>query len=301
MYTLAHLSDVHLGGLALPRPDELLSKRALGFLSWHLRRRAVHEGPVLAALVADLHQRRPDHTTVTGDLVNISLPAEFERAAAWLASLGPPADVSVIPGNHDAYVPIAWERSLALWAPYMTGDGDSADKAAGFPYLRRRGPLALIGVSTAAPMPAHMAAGVIGAEQLRRLEGLLAETGSEGLCRVVMIHHPPLSSPAHRLKRLLDGEAFCKLVAERGAELVLHGHTHMSALAYLATPRARVPVVGVPSASARPNRSHDPSRYHLYKIARDGESWRIEVEVRGVAPGLDSFMEEKGFSLSVAA
>ena len=53
MYTLAHLSDVHLGGLALPRPDELLSKRALGFLSWHLRRRAVHEGPVLAARIRE--------------------------------------------------------------------------------------------------------------------------------------------------------------------------------------------------------------------------------------------------------
>ncbi len=180
----------------VPRLDHLLGKRVLGFLSWHLRRKAVHQGAVLAALVADLHQSRPDHTAVTGDLVNISLPEEFRRAAAWLASLGPPADVSVIPGNHDAYVPIAWDRSLALWDSYMTGDADqdTPDPSEHFPYLRRRGPLALIGLSTAAPMPAHMAAGRLGAAQLARFDALLAETGAEGLCRVVLIHHPPVSS-----------------------------------------------------------------------------------------------------------
>jgi len=301
MYSLAHLSDIHLGDLGWPRLDHLLGKRVLGFLSWHLRRKAVHQGAVLAALVADLHRSRPDHTAVTGDLVNISLPEEFRRAAAWLASLGPPADVSVIPGNHDAYVPIAWDRSLALWDSYMTGDGGQDEPGASehFPYLRRRGPLALIGLSTAAPMPAHMAAGRLGAAQLARLDALLASTEAEGLCRVVLIHHPPVSSHAYRHKQLLDGEAFCQTLARRGAELVLHGHTHMSALSYLPTPKGSVPVVGVPSASARHSRSHDHSRYHLYRIAREGEGWRIEVEVRGVAPALDRFLPEKGFSLAV--
>jgi len=45
--------------------------------------------------------------------------------------------------------------------------------------------------------------------------------------------------------------------------------------------------------------SHDHSRYHLYRIQREGEGWRIEVEVRGVAPALDRFLPEKGFSLAV--
>jgi 3',5'-cyclic AMP phosphodiesterase CpdA len=302
MYTLAHLSDIHLGDLGVPRPGALLSKRILGFLSWHLRRRSVHRGEVLAVLVADLHRSRPDHIAVTGDLVNIALPEEFRRAAAWLAALGPPADVSVIPGNHDAYVPIPWDSSLALWDSYMSGDGAPpaipGDAEAHFPYLRRRGPLALIGLSTAAPMPPHMAAGRLGPAQLARLDALLAETATQGLCRVVMIHHPPLSSRAYRHKQLLDGEAFCAVLARRGAELVLHGHTHMSGLSYLATPGGRVPVVGVPSASARPTRSRDHSRYHLYRIAPAGAGWQIEVEVRGLAPSLDRFQPEEGFSLS---
>src|SRR5262249_34281253 len=124
MFTLAHLSDTHLGKVGMPSLELLLSKRVLGLLSWHLRRKAIHEGPVLSALVADLHAARPDHTFFTGDLVNISLPDEFIRAAAWLGDLGPPAKVSVIPGNHDAYVPMDWRQSLALWSDYMAGVGN---------------------------------------------------------------------------------------------------------------------------------------------------------------------------------
>src|SRR5262249_49710440 len=142
MYTLAHLSDVHLGNVGLPRPDLLLSKRVLGFIGWHLHRKAVHRGEVLAALVTDLHHHRPDHTAVTGDLVNISLPEEFRRAASWLERLGSPTDVSVVPGNHDAYVSIPWDRSLALWDSYMSGDGPAESRAGDasehFPYVRRR-------------------------------------------------------------------------------------------------------------------------------------------------------------------
>ena len=59
---------------------------------------------MLAALVADLKARTPDHIAVTGDLVNLSLPSEFVAARAWLDALGNPRDVSVVPGNHDAYV-----------------------------------------------------------------------------------------------------------------------------------------------------------------------------------------------------
>lgn len=306
MYILAHLSDVHLGDVGIPPPGLLLSKRILGLASWHLRRKAVHQGAVLAALVADLKSHRPDHTAVTGDLVNISLPEEFSRAARWLATLGPPTEVSVVPGNHDAYVPMPWDRSLALWEAYMTGD-PGPDRppplpgAGRFPYLRRRGPLALIGISTAVPMPPHMAAGRIGTEQLARLDAMLQATAAPGICRVIMIHHPPVSSRAYRHKQLLDSGEFCSVIARRGAELIVHGHTHMSGRAELAAPKGRVPVVGVPSASARPSRKRDHARYHLYRFRQDRGQWRIDVDVQGLAPGPARFQPEQGFTLSVPA
>jgi 3',5'-cyclic AMP phosphodiesterase CpdA len=304
MFTLAHLSDVHLGGVGIPGPGALLSKRILGLLSWHLRRKSIHIAPVLEALVSDLHGKKAQHIAVTGDLVNISLPSEFEHARDWLAALGPPTDVTVVPGNHDAYVPVAWERSLGLWAPYMAGSGpDGAERpakgAADFPFLRRRGPLALIGISTAEPMPPQSAAGRIGSRQLARLTALLKTTRGAGLCRVVLIHHPPVSGAAYKRKQLLDKEDFLAVVAAEGAELILHGHTHMSALTYLPTPAGKVPVVSVPSASARPTAHHDPARYHLYRVERQADVWRIAVEVRGVAPDLDRFREERNFTLEV--
>jgi 3',5'-cyclic AMP phosphodiesterase CpdA len=306
MFTLAHLSDTHLGEVGFPRPDMLISKRVLGFLTWHLRRKKIHLGSVLDGLIDDIHAEHPDHTVVTGDLVNISLPGEFLRAAAWLEKLGPPREVSVIPGNHDAYVHIAWERSLGLWADYMAGEGSDGREhpAAGpgdFPYLRRRGPLAIIGVSSAAPMPAHMAAGRIGTEQMARLSALLARTRQDGCCRVVLIHHPPLPGPAADRKQLLDSAEFRAVIASQGAELILHGHTHVSGLAQLPSPAGSVPVVGVPSASARASHHKDHARYHLYRIDKELTGWRILVDVRGVGDGISRFAKEPGFTLHVAA
>ena len=43
----------------------------------------VHAMPI----VHDLAQARADHIAVTGDLINIALPAEFEHARRWLDAL----------------------------------------------------------------------------------------------------------------------------------------------------------------------------------------------------------------------
>lgn len=306
MFTLAHLSDPHLGAMPIPGLGQLAGKRAFGFLSWNLRRKAIHDGPVLPALVADLRQAAPDHVAVTGDVTNISLPKEFARAGGWLEGLGTPQDVTVVPGNHDAYVAVPWDQSLGHWSAFMAGRrSDGQDRAPAdledFPFVRERDQVALIGVSTARPMPIRSAAGRIGETQLAALAGELAALGRRGLFRVVLIHHPPLGGEIHPRKRLLDAEALAAVVAEHGAELILHGHTHRSGLGRLPTPAGHAPVIGVPSASARPHKGKGHARYHLYRVARDGAGWKVEVEVRGVLPGLDGFHSEGRFSLAVAA
>ena len=56
--------------------------------------------------------------------------------------------------------------------------------AAGFPFVRRRGPLALIGLSTAVPTPPFMATGRLGEAQLARLgETLVALAAREAVSR----------------------------------------------------------------------------------------------------------------------
>lgn len=272
MLVLAHLSDVHLP-LPPARWHELIGKRATGFVNWQRSRRLVHRRDVLSAIVADMTAQRPDHIAVTGDLVNIALPAEVAPARAFLASLGPPADVTLVPGNHDAYVRGA--DPARDWGDYMRGDGEAR---CAFPFLRRRDGVALIGLSTAVPTAPFMATGRLGAAQLAALAELLARTADS--FRVVLIHHPPLSKPGRRFKRLLDGEALRAVLARHGAELVLHGHDHERALVMLDGPQRPIPVVGVPSASEALPGEHDPAGYNLYRI--DAAARRCELIVRSL-------------------
>jgi len=276
MFVLAHLSDPHLAPLPAPRLSELLNKRALGYFNWRRKRSAVHRAEVLAAVVSDLQTRAFDHLAVTGDLINIALEAEFAPARKWLQSLGSPERVTLVPGNHDAYVSGAAARLLDAWDGYMRGDlGES------FPFVRRRGPVALIGLSSAVATPPFMATGQLGAEQLARLDGILAELAREGLFRIVLIHHPPVSDAAHYIKRLTDGAALRAVLQRRGAELLVHGHDHVRNLIWLDGPNGPIPAVGVPSASAASNDPKESGGYHKFEIERASNAWRCTLIARG--------------------
>src|SRR5439155_13866980 len=116
-------------------------------------RRDFHLSAVLDALVADLKSQAPAHVVVTGDLVNLSLAAEFAPARSWLERLGPPQDVTLVPGTHDSYVRAMVRQPQRHWADYMRGDNTSPSAQPTVPFLRRRGPVALIGLTTAEPAP----------------------------------------------------------------------------------------------------------------------------------------------------
>jgi 3',5'-cyclic AMP phosphodiesterase CpdA len=302
----------------MPRPQirHLHPKRALGYVSWRLRRRPVHGGPVLDALIEDLQTVKPDHVVITGDITNISLPEEFTLAGEWLHTLGEADRITVIPGNHDAYVHISWEKSLAKWAPFMSGSvlGSQSGKPDfsgteelpvthmdDFPSVRVRGHVGIVGVSTAAPTPVGSASGRVGKRQLDALDRQLAALGEKDLFRVVLIHHPPLAQGYGHRRALTDADDFHQVIARRGAELILHGHMHRSLIGHLPTPDGKVPVIGVPSASARAHGSKDHARYHLYRIDRVDGRWEVEIEVRGVAPSLDRFVMEHRYAQPVPA
>ncbi len=277
MFTLAHLSDPHLAPLPVASFFELAGKRLTGWLNWQRKRHLVHDRAVLRAIVADLQAQGPDHIAITGDIANIGLPAEYAHGRGWLESLGASRDVSFIPGNHDIYVAGCAELAAREWGAQMRDDdGDS------LPYVRRRGPVALIGVSSGIATPPFMATGEVGPAQLQKLGQLLDALKAEGLFRVMMIHHPPISESSHH-KRLLDADALKDVIAAHGAELLLHGHDHLNMVNWLDGPdRRRVPAVGVPSASAKPGMEHDPAGYNLYRIDGASGAWRCEMISRGM-------------------
>jgi 3',5'-cyclic AMP phosphodiesterase CpdA len=288
-FTIAHLSDAHLGPLPAPRLRDLTAKRAMGYINWKRGRERHNDMGMLRRLVADMRSQSPDHVAMTGDAVNIGLPTEFAAATTWMHTLGSPAEVSFTPGNHDAYVRRSMPFLAAAFAPWTTSD--IGDRPAGsFPFLRVRGDVAIIGLSSGVPTGPLMATGRVGAEQIARFAKLLQETGRRGLARVVMIHHPPLYSGSTAMRNLTDAREFEAAVAEHGAELILHGHNHKRSVAYLKspasrTPHQRIPVIGVPSASSTSKAPRQRAAYHLIRLERHGDVWRISARARGLMPG----------------
>jgi 3',5'-cyclic AMP phosphodiesterase CpdA len=282
-FTLAHLSDPHLPPLPVARLRDLAGKRALGYLNWTRNRYKYHRRDVLDALVADMLGQRPDHIAITGDLVNLALEAEFTPAQAWLESVGAPDQVTVVPGNHDAYVRATRHHFAATFGDYLRGDA-KGEAAPSFPFVRRRGPLALIGVSSAVPTPPLMATGWLGRAQLEKLEHILAQLSAEQAFRVLLVHHPLRSDS--RAKRLTDSRKLRELLHKHGVELILHGHDHIHSTMWFEGPSGKIPAIGVPSASALPRRHYPAAAYNLFSIERDGAKWRCEQIVRGVGDGL---------------
>jgi 3',5'-cyclic AMP phosphodiesterase CpdA len=276
-FTLAHLSDPHLPPLPAARVRDLAGKRALGYLNWTRNRHKYHRREVLDALVADLQAQRPDHIAVTGDLVNLALEAEFTPAQAWLESVGTPQQVTVVPGNHDAYVRATRHHFAGAFEKYLRGD--AGVDGAPFPFVRRRGPLALIGVSSAVPTPPLMATGRLGRAQLDALDRHLADLSTDDAFRVLLVHHPLHSDS--RMKQLTDSKALRAVLKRRGVELVLHGHDHIHSTMWIEGSDRQIPAIGVPSASALAHRHYPAAAYNLFAIARDGDKWRCVQTVRG--------------------
>lgn len=283
MFRLAHISDVHLGPLPGVTYRELASKRVVGYVNWQRNRRRHMHDAVIDSIVADLKASQPDHLAVTGDLVNLALDGEIEMARHWLETLGSPDDVSVVPGNHDAYVPGAFDKVCRSWAAWMTGDGVSGpvDRNA-FPYLRVRGNVALIGVSTARATAPFMANGFFRAAQARRLGKILDATAGSGLFRVIIIHHPPVRGAVSQYKRLFGIELFQRTANRHGAELVLHGHSHDPTLFFIGRRGQKIPVVGVAAAGQGLGGRHQAAQYNLIDIDGERGDWQVRLTRRGL-------------------
>lgn len=277
-FVLAHLSDAHIGPIPRPRLRELLGKRLTGYANWLHKRAEEHDMAVLTRLVEDIAAQKPDHIAMTGDVVNIGLEAELILARSWLEGLGGSRDVSFTPGNHDAYVQAAVATLEETLAPWTTSD----EGLAGFPYLRRREGIALIGLSSAVPTAPFVASGRLGPKQREKLAALLDQTRAEGLVRVVLLHHPPHRGGAKMLRGLEDAGELEAVVARHGAELILHGHNHKISVHRLSGPNGPVPVVGAASASAKPGGHTPRAAYNLYSIERREDRVSIAASARGI-------------------
>ncbi len=284
MFRLAHISDVHLGPLPDVSYKDLASKRMVGYVNWKRNRRRLLTEGTLGAILEAIKVAEADHLAITGDLVNLALDAELDLARLWLEALGKPEDVSVVPGNHDAYVPGAFDKACRLWAPWMRGDGVEGDlDRKSFPYLRVRGRVALIGVSTARATAPFMANGFFREAQAESLGRILRETARRELFRVVMIHHPPVRAAVPQHKRLFGIGQFHKVLRKHGVDLVIHGHSHLPSLFWIGDRDTPVPAVGVSAAGQGFGGHHPPAQFNLFEIEGQPGDWHLRLTRRGFA------------------
>jgi 3',5'-cyclic AMP phosphodiesterase CpdA len=133
-----------------------------------------------------------------------------------------------------------------------------------------RGSVAIIGLCSSVPTPWFTAYGRIEADQLARLRRVLTAPALEDKLRIVAIHHPPAGKRARHPTRGLHGwQALAEVLAETGAELVLHGHEHRDLRHDIAGPGgARIPVLGIQSGSYHGLHAEHTARYRVFDVSR---------------------------------
>lgn len=279
MFRLAHISDVHLGPLPPVRFHQLAGKRITGYLNWKLNRKSVLAGDYLGGLIGDIQSKPIDHIVVTGDLMNLSLPDEYDMANGFLKLLGEPEKVTANCGNHDAYVPAALQRAIDKWTPYLSGDDKLISSARDYPILRKRGDVAIIACNSAEATLPFFATGYFRKAQAKRLEKILDQT--KDMYRVILIHHPPIANATPWYKRLIGQARFREVILKHGAELVLHGHTHLDTKTHIMGPSGKLPVICVPAAGNAPGGHKPAGRYNLFTIEKTTNGWSTLFEEYG--------------------
>jgi 3',5'-cyclic AMP phosphodiesterase CpdA len=264
---LAHCSDLHLLSHAGARWVELANKRWIGAANLIGTRSRHYHVAAFEDMIADINALGIDHVLCTGDVTNLAMRREFEFARGKFDTLtAGSTHVTVIPGNHDAYIAEGVPLFLELFADYATTDAGWEHEER-WPIVRIRGDLALIALSTSMATPWFTAYGRVGQGQLERLGQILVDERLRGKVRVVAIHHPPAGHRAKKkIRGLRDHEDFARVIAECGADLIVHGHEHVDVSEVLSGPAGPVPVRGVQSGTYFHNKPDRTARYRIFEI-----------------------------------
>ena len=206
----------------------------------------------------------PELIAVTGDVTHRGRRREHERAAAFLRGLGRP--LLVIPGNHD--IPYAFPARITRpWAEFER-QWETVEP------VFRSDDLHVVGLNSVRPWR-HQSGG-IDHSQIARTRDLLSEA-ADGALRVVALHHHLIGAPWRSRKKPVSrrSEVLAGLV-DAGAELILAGHIHQSAVSerhefevdrhgLRGTTVSVAPGLGQP----RPNRRGEARGLHVYEVSPD--------------------------------
>ncbi|HVO11269.1 MAG TPA: metallophosphoesterase [Vicinamibacteria bacterium] len=281
MFRLAHVSDTHVMAPEGVHWRELFfNKRIAGWANTRLRRGRVYRHRYLEAVLEAAS--RADHLVVTGDVTNLALEGEYREARRLFEARAGALEISIVPGNHDLYLPSIsregrFARHFGSFARSDLPEVRVGVAAGAFPFIKLRGPVAIIGLSSAVPRPPFVAAGYLGQAQLRALTAILEHPEVARRVPVVLVHHPPVDRRPRLLRwrdGLADAASLRQVLATAGRGLVLFGHLHSRV-------RCRLGALDVVCASgAALDHPDDAVRagYNLYEIDEGGVG-RMEAQV----------------------
>ena len=274
---IAHISDLHvLSSTGAHWRDIIFNKRLTGYANLILRRGRVHRREYLLAVLSAA-VARADHLVVTGDITNLSLEHEYEEARALLDEAAQRTEVTVVPGNHDIYLPSTHRRRRFphYFNQFLQSDLPelARDLPAGrFPCVKLRGRMATIALSSGVPRPPFIAAGYVGHAQLEAFETVLAHPEVQRRTLIVLIHHPPVDTRL-RITQLRDGlvdaAALRRSLARLTGGLVLFGHLHVRVRCELPTPSGKLDVIGASGAALDHPDSSVRAGFNLYEFDGD--------------------------------
>jgi 3',5'-cyclic AMP phosphodiesterase CpdA len=293
---IAHVSDLHvLSGTGAQWRDIIFNKRLTGYANLILRRGRVHRREYLLAVLSAA-VARADHLVVTGDITNLSLEHEYEEARALLEEAAQRTEVTVVPGNHDIYLPSTHRRRRFPhhFDQFLQSDLPqlARDLPAGrFPCVKLRGRLAIIALSSGVPRPPFIAAGYVGHAQLEAFEAVLAHPEVQRRTPIVLIHHPPVDTRP-RITQLRDGlvdaAALRSSLARLPRGLVLFGHLHVRVRCELPTLSGKLDVIGASGAALDHPHTSVRAGFNLYEFDDDSlasvEAHVVDPQTGGLRP-----------------
>src|SRR5919198_1575503 len=160
----------------------------------------------------------PELVVVSGDLTHRNTPAQHDRAANLLRSLERP--LLVIPGNHD----------IPRWPPWrFTRTFDEFRRE--WPELEpvyRSERLVVCGLNSVRPWKQQ--GGAVRRTQLEHVRRVFSDA-PRGALRIVAVHHHLLGAPWRTAKRTIANRStLLGALVDAGAELIVSGHVHQSAV-----------------------------------------------------------------------
>lgn len=274
---IAHISDLHVKAPGHVPLHRYLNKRFTGAVNLLTLRKDAHSTVVLDALIDDIVTQDVDHTCITGDLTNLSLEEEFERAKETLLKLGDGSLVSIVPGNHDIYTRGA-ERNKRFESYF----GEWMGEATSFPFRKELGNgVSITGLKSAIPTPLLTSYGRIGAEQLQELQSATGESSDSpaSTFELVLLHHnlhPRSSGLKDWSSGLKDRTELLGTLLELETDLVLHGHTHVAHRTAISRDDHTLHIIGCGSSTW--THPEHMARYNIYHIENQ-ELQRVETRV----------------------